>query len=75
MLTENAGEFLDISRQILIELRAEDDQNLPSQQVAVKRSVGVGDAVGGDQQIGIVEVGGFPEKSKTSEQRLGGVDR
>ena len=59
MLPEDAGEFLDIASEIRIEFGAEYDQYLPRQQIAVESAVGMGDAIGGYEQIGVVEVFGI----------------
>ncbi len=58
MPREDLGEFRDISLDIAVQFRAEDDQDAAPQELLVEVGVSERDAVPGDEEVGIVEAGG-----------------
>lgn len=59
MTGEYLGQFCDVALNIRIQFRAEYDQNLILQEFTVEIREGERNAIGSDEQIGIVEVPGI----------------
>ena len=69
-MREYLCQFGDISVDIGVQFRAEDDQDLIPQQVVVKTCVGKGDAVGRDEEISILKIRGCGVQERELDRPL-----